>query len=24
MLFLMENAYATGTVLDVDGGYRLT
>jgi NAD(P)-dependent dehydrogenase (short-subunit alcohol dehydrogenase family) len=24
MLFLMANAYATGTVLDVDGGYRLT
>lgn len=24
MLFLMENAYATATVLDVDGGYRLT
>jgi len=24
MLFLMANAYATATVLDIDGGYRLT
>ncbi|MGF7160834.1 NAD(P)-dependent dehydrogenase (short-subunit alcohol dehydrogenase family) [Rhodoligotrophos appendicifer] len=24
MLFLMDNAYATATVLDIDGGYRLT
>jgi NAD(P)-dependent dehydrogenase (short-subunit alcohol dehydrogenase family) len=24
MLFLMENAYATGAVLDIDGGYRFT
>lgn len=24
MIFLMENAFATATVLDVDGGYRLT
>jgi NAD(P)-dependent dehydrogenase (short-subunit alcohol dehydrogenase family) len=24
MMFLMENEYATATVLDVDGGYRLT
>ncbi|WP_342643327.1 SDR family NAD(P)-dependent oxidoreductase [Rhodoligotrophos ferricapiens] len=24
ILFLMENAYATATVLDIDGGYRLT
>ncbi|MGF7160837.1 NAD(P)-dependent dehydrogenase (short-subunit alcohol dehydrogenase family) [Rhodoligotrophos appendicifer] len=24
MLFLMENSYATASVLDIDGGYRLT
>lgn len=24
ILFLMENAFATGTVLDIDGGYRFT
>ena len=24
MLFLMENGFATGTVLDIDGGYRFT
>jgi NAD(P)-dependent dehydrogenase (short-subunit alcohol dehydrogenase family) len=24
MLFLMENGYATGAVLDIDGGYRFT
>lgn len=24
MLFLMENGFATGTVLDLDGGYRFT
>ena len=24
MLFLMENGYTTGAVLDIDGGYRFT
>ena len=24
LLFLMDNEYATGVVLDIDGGYRLT
>ena len=24
MLFLMENGFATGTTLDIDGGYRFT